>query len=104
MSYMFHIQEHGKALGSKDNSLLKRWIENEDPIENNAQVVNMPTLSESSVIEELIVSKETQVLEEIITFEEFPNETVTLKELWKYKNEKKSINYTYIREIWMVMI
>lgn len=41
----------------------------------------MPTLSESSVIEELIVSKETQVLEEIITFEEFPNETVTLKEL-----------------------
>lgn len=101
---MFHIQEHGKALGSKDNSLLKRWIENEDPIENNAQVVNVPTLSESSVIEELIVSKETQVLEEIITFEEFPNETVTLKELWKYKNEKKSINYTYIREIWMVMI
>lgn len=104
MSYMFHIQEHGKALGSKDNSLLKRWIENEDPIENNAQVVNVPTLSESSVLEEPIVSKETQVLEEIITFEEFPNETVTLKELWKYKNEKKSINYTYIREIWMVMI
>lgn len=101
---MFHIQEHGKALGSKDNSLLKRWIENEDPIENNAQVVNVPTLSESSVLEEPIVSKETQVLEEIITFEEFPNETVTLKELWKYKNEKKSINYTYIREIWMVMI
>lgn len=101
---MFHIQEHGKALGSKDNSLLKSWIENEDPIENNAQVVNVPTLSESSVLEEPIVSKETQVLEEIITFEEFPNETVTLKELWKYKNEKKSINYTYIREIWMVMI
>lgn len=101
---MFHIQEHGKALGSKDNSLLKRWIENEDPIENNAQVVNVPTLSKSSVIEKWIASKETQVLEEIITFEEFPNETVTLKELWKYKNEKKSINYTYIREIWMVMI
>lgn len=101
---MFHIQEHGKALGSKDNSLLKRWIEYEDPIENNAQVVNVPTLSKSSVIEKWIASKETQVLEEIITFEEFPNETVTLKELWKYKNEKKSINYTYIREIWMVMI
>lgn len=41
----------------------------------------MPTLSESSILEELIVSKETPVLEEIIPFEEFPNEIITLKEL-----------------------
>ena len=47
-----------------------------------------PTLLESP--EELMVPKQTQVLEEI----------ETLEEVWKHKNREKSINFTYTKEIW----
>lgn len=64
-------------------------MKNQDLVKNNARSTNVPTLSESLILEELMFLEESQVLKE----------TVTPKEVWKYKNKEKSINYIYTREI-----
>lgn len=65
MSYLLH--KYGKPLGSKDNVSQKRRIKNQDSIKSCARVINIPTLSESPVLNEFIVPKKAQVIEETVT-------------------------------------
>ena len=60
-------QKHNRPLGFKNSALQNRRMKNQDLVKNNARFTNVPTLSESLVLEDLMFLEESQVLKETVT-------------------------------------
>ena len=88
-------------LGPINTISQNRRMKNQDPNENNAKKMNIPTLLESQVLDELIVPTETRVLTEtqVLGVMEVLKEALGPNKAHKFKNEEKSRNYTYTKKI-----
>lgn len=95
------MPEACRPLGPINIISQNRRMKNQDPNENNARKMNIPTLLESPVLDELIVLVETHVLTEtqVLGVMEVLEEALGPNKAQKFKNKEKSTNYTYSKKM-----